>query len=254
LTAIARTEGILYEVSPGGDMSLKINGVDVSWTPASAPGTAGVAAINAVSKQTGVTAEYANEYTAIYLIDEDGDDIVVQNMGSSANARVVPIHAYTRVSSLILSPFGYYQTLDPSGTDTIRLTGTTLVNSDGYAEVSTTDTGSSVTNTYGFTERARFDNNESTIQIGTEQGQSIDLNVDILKASKLGGEQVIRTSINIYDDASGGQSLSGAQGQTPPHHPASFKIIDSVGNSYEVDLNADSSYSSFGYGSLFNWN
>ena len=48
LTAIARTEGILYEVSPGGDISLKINGVDVSWTPTSAPPTAGIAAINAV--------------------------------------------------------------------------------------------------------------------------------------------------------------------------------------------------------------
>ena len=254
LTAIARTEGILYEVSPAGDMSLKINGVDVSWTPSSAPGTAGVAAINAVSSQTGVMAEYANETTGIYLIDEDGDDIVVQNMGSSANAEVVPIHAYTRVNSLILSPFGYFQKLDPSGTDTIRLTGTSLVNSDGYAESIVTNTGSTVTNTYSFTERARFDNNAATIQIGTEKGQSINLNVGSLEKNKLGGEQVIRTSINIYNYGSGGQTLSGVPGQTPPHHPASFKIIDSVGNSYEVDLNADSSYSSFGYGSLFNWN
>ena len=42
-----------------------------------------------------------------------------------------------------------------------------------------------------------------TLQIGTEKGQSLSLHVDSFSSNKLGGDQVRRTSINIYDYGSG---------------------------------------------------
>jgi len=249
LTASARTEGILRGLS--GVVEVKINGVAVSWTQIANSPDAALASVNAVSGQTGVTAVSANENGGIYLIDKDGDDILVQNVGSSNNVLGQPLQAYSR-NAVLISGDGFYKVLDPlGGTDTIRFTGTTFVNSDDYAQARVTTSTSD--NTYGFTERERVDGG-MTLQIGTEKGQSLSLHVDSFSSKKLGGDQVRRTSINIYDYGSGAPSLSGPPGSSPPHPAASFKVIDSVGNSYELDLTADASMIPYSYGSPFNWN
>ena len=114
-------------------VEVKINGVAVSWTQIANSPDAALASVNAVSGQTGVTAVSANENGAIYLIDEDGDDILVQNVGSSNNVLGQPLQAYSR-NAVLISGGGFYKVLDPlGGTDTIRFTGTTFVNSDDYA-------------------------------------------------------------------------------------------------------------------------
>ena len=236
LKANARTEAMLQ--SFGGPVSISLNGVSISWESDGNTPEADIAAINAVSNQTGVVAESANDGRYLYLIDEDGDDIVLQNEGATGNVFAIGLQAYTQRSTLVYGPFTWGQVLDPNGTDTIRLTGTTAVSSDGYAEVT------SATGTYGFEER-KITESGLTLQIGAEKGQSVSLHVASFDTEKLGGQQAVRTTIGIYGPEGG--SLSGPD----THEPASFRVIrTATGETDDLDLGAGPWY----LGSDFNWN
>ena len=98
LKATARTEGMLE--AHGGPVSIVLNDVQVTWESDGMTPDAGIAAINSVSDQTGVKAESARDGKKIYLIDEDGDDILVKNDGSSTNIGVQSMQAYTQRTTL----------------------------------------------------------------------------------------------------------------------------------------------------------
>ena len=236
LKATARTEAMLQ--SYGGPVSITLNDVSISWISDGVTPHADIQAINAMSDVTGVVAETANDGAYIYLIDEDGDDIVVQNEGLNSNVFVMGLQAYTQRATLVYGPFSWGQLLDPNGTDTIRLTGTTATSSDGYAEI-TTSTG-----TYGFEEQ-RIPGGGATLQVGTEKGQSVSVHVASFDTDKLGGQQVVRTTISIY--GAEGTSLSGPD----THEAASFRVIRAAtGETYDLDLGSGPWY----LGSDFNWN
>ena len=82
LKANARTEAMLQ--SFGGPVSISLNGVSISWESDGNTPEADIAAINAVSNQTGVVAQSANDGRYLYLIDEDGDGNGERVLGSEA--------------------------------------------------------------------------------------------------------------------------------------------------------------------------
>ena len=236
LKATSRTEGMLE--AHGGPVSIVLNGVQVTWESDGMTPDAGIAAINSVSDQTGVKAESARDGKKIYLIDEDGDDILVKNDGPSTNIGVQSMQAYTQRTTLSATSFSFYTLLDPTGLDSFRMTGTTAVTSEGYAEV-TTSTG-----TYAFEERKKPEGG-ALLQIGADKGQSVSVYVSSFDTDKLGGRQVVRTSINIY--GAEGASLSGPD----THEAASFRVIRSeTGETFELNLGSGPWY----LGSDFNWN
>jgi len=243
LTAEPRTEGMMLLL--GGAVSISINGVNVDWTSTYGSPEADIAAINAVSGQTGVTAKTANDGGFFYLIDDDGDDIVVQNLGSTNNVWMAPLTPFSQRNTLILGPSAFNQQLDAAGgsADTFRVTGSSAISSEGYAEV-TTSSG-----TYAFVEREK-PTSGATLQIGTEKGQSVAVHVSSFDTDKLGGQQVVRTSIDIYGGA--GASLAGVGLGSPGAHEAvSFRIIQlSTGATYDLDLGSAPYY----YRSDFSWN
>ena len=243
LTAEPRTEGMMLLL--GGAVSISINGVNVDWTSTYGSPEADIAAINAVSAQTGVIAETANDGGFFYLIDDDGDDIVVQNLASTDNVWMAPLTPFSQRNTLILGPSAFNQQLDAAGgpADTFRVTGSSAISSEGYAEV-TTSSG-----TYAFIEREK-PTSGATLQVGAEKGQSVAVHVSSFDTDKLGGKQVIRTSIDIYGGA--GASLAGVGLGSPGAHDAvSFRIIQqSTGATYDLDLGSAPYY----YRSDFSWN
>jgi len=233
LKARARTEGRLN--SWGGDTrSIALNGVSITWENDGSSPAADIAAINSVSGQTGVIAESANDGMNLYLIDEDGDDIIVQSEGPNNNLTVMGVQAFSRRLTMV-NTYAWGQTLDSSGTDTIRLTGTTMVSANGYA-TATTSSG-----TYAFTEQ-NIPGAGATLQVGTEKGQSVSVHLASFDTDKLGGQQVVRTSIDVYGGA--GTSLAGVPINTSgAHGAASFRVIQlSTGASYDLDLGAGPFY------------
>ncbi len=244
LTAEPRTEGMMLLL--GGAVSISINGVNLDWTNTYGSPEADIAAINAVSGQTGVTAETANDGGFFYLIDDDGDDIVVQNLASTDNVWMAPLTPFSQRNTHVLGPSTTFnQQLDAAGgsADTFRVTGSSAISSEGYAEV-TTSSG-----TYAFVEREK-PTSGATLQIGTEKGQSVAVHVSSFDTDKLGGKQVVRTSIDMYGGA--GASLAGVGLGSPGAHDAvSFRVIQlSTGATYDLDMGSAPYY----YRSDFSWN
>jgi flagellin len=164
VTAQARTEAQISTQSNGGNITFKLNDVDVSALNVTTTDQSNLAqAINDVSSQTGVTATYNSDNT-INIVDESGADISITNF---RNVNGAASDTFSLAAVNFDGDVGTAVSVDETNTaDSARITGTLSLSSSKLFDVSANST--TLLSGSGTADLADIDSLDITTQSGSQ--------------------------------------------------------------------------------------